>query len=100
MELWAKAEKQNNFPPVILPNALARKLVNMVALISNRLLYRDDFGATMICSAPTMDPRRKQMGKSIQRPPNAKGATAALAKNEDAKPRMELILRRHYCGDL
>ena len=76
---WARAEKQNRWPPRMEPKARARKLVRTAAEISKTLEYSSERGASMSCMMPKRQPRKKVGGKSMGRAPKANGPTHILA---------------------
>lgn len=80
IEDCANAEKQKTLPPLMEPIARAMKLVRTAAEISKTFEYKSDFGATMSCSIPSKQPRKKATGRSMKRAPKANGPTEALAR--------------------
>lgn len=77
--LCAMAEKQNKLPPLMLPNARARKLIRIVADISKTVLYVLDSGAMTSWRRPSRHPMARMTGISMRRALK-KTETVALAR--------------------
>jgi len=96
--------KQNSPLGGIDPNALAKKAVMMLALISKTLLYSIDCFATTNCNSARMTPKMKATGVSIQRAPKAKAVVRANTfehlrpTHTEANPYMNTTTQRRYNG--